>query len=97
MQKPDKPSPDPPLFAHSTGYWAKKIRGKFHYFGPWDDPEGALASYQQWGPDLQSGQIDRVPKDNGNGGKPGRQGRRGRQKPPLPRAGFPLFAHSNGQ
>jgi integrase len=97
VDKPQKPFPDFPLYAHARGYWAKRIRGKLHYFGPWDDPEGALATYQRWGPDLLSGQINRVPKANGNGGKPGRQGTRGRQKRPLLRAGFPLFAHSNGQ
>ena len=39
--KPDKPRPYFPLFAHATGYWAKKVRGKLVYFGKWDDPEGA--------------------------------------------------------
>ncbi len=43
--KPAKPYPDYPLFAHATNRWAKKIRGRFHYFGPWDDPDGALKKY----------------------------------------------------
>jgi integrase len=43
--KPAKPYADFPLTAHPAGYWCKKIRGRIHYFGPWSDPDAALAKY----------------------------------------------------
>jgi integrase len=43
--KPAKPYTEFPLFAHASGQWCKKVCGRFVYFGPWDDPDAALAKY----------------------------------------------------
>lgn len=68
--KPDKPYPDFPLFAHATGRWAKKIRGKLRYFGYWrDQPEdgwkAAIDLYQRQRDDLQAGRKPRNTNDDG--------------------------------
>jgi integrase len=65
--KPAKPHPDFPLFPHATKRWAKKVRGEFHFFGPWRDPEGALEEWLRVKDDLLAG---RKPRDKSDPGGP---------------------------
>jgi len=61
-QRPAKPRPDFPLYAHASGRWCTRVRGTLHYFGSWrDDPNGE-AALQRW--------LDQ--KDDLLGGRPPR-------------------------
>jgi len=43
-----KPRPDFSLFPHATGRWAKKVRGKHHYFGSVADDSQGQAALNLW-------------------------------------------------
>jgi hypothetical protein len=62
-QKSNKPYPDFLMFPHAAGVWAKKIRGKLHYFGPWDDPDGTLKKYLAEKDALHAGRKPREDTD----------------------------------
>ena len=62
-EKPAKPYERFPLYPHASGRWAKKIRGKVHYFGPWREPDAALEKLNAQWADLKAGRTPRVQGD----------------------------------
>jgi len=93
---PAKPNADFPLYAHKSGRWAKKIRGKTHFFGAWRDPEGALRRYLMQKDDLEAGRQHRqemttlpVALTNADSTLV--------PSPAKPYPGFPLYAHKTGR
>ena len=59
-RKPSKPYPTFPLTPHNNGQWCKKIRGKLHFFGVWEDPEAAHQLYLREAADLHAGREPRM-------------------------------------
>lgn len=45
------------MFAHAAGVWAYKYKGKFYYFGPWNDPQGALKRFETEMPFIYQGKT----------------------------------------
>ena len=63
--KPRKPRPYFPLYIHATGRWAKRVRGKIHYFGKHADfGTGEQARSLLFGNPADSPVIDLPPSDD---------------------------------
>lgn len=66
MNKPSKPFPEFPLYAHAVGQWAKTINRRTHYFGPWHDWRAALERYKERSPYLKAGTTPPVDATGAN-------------------------------
>lgn len=45
LEKPAKPYEGFPLYPHNTKRWAKKVKGRTRFYGPWNDWKGALENF----------------------------------------------------
>ena len=61
--KPARPDPDFPLFAHAAGVWARKRGSELHYFSRWDNPDAALARYLDQKEALHASRTPRLNSD----------------------------------
>ena len=74
--RPAKPYKGFPLYTHPSGHWAKKIRGRLHYFGRWarrvngslkrvdgDGWQEAERRYEEQREDLHAGRVPRGKSD----------------------------------
>lgn len=61
-----KPHKDFPLFPHQTGRWAKKVRGKTHYFGKTADDPAGEAALDLWLEQKDELLAGRKPRPKGN-------------------------------
>jgi integrase len=63
--KPPAVDKDFPLWPHPSGRWCRKIKGRFHYFGPWDKPQAALEKWLDQKDDLLAGRKPRPKGERG--------------------------------
>lgn len=58
-RRPRKPKGSP-LTVNPNGQWSKKVNGRVHYFGPWNDYDSALARFNATYKDLKAGRKPRI-------------------------------------